>query len=395
MARYKPLHRGSLIFFYFIIFMSCNRSSNEIPFPENELGYAQPVNVRLQFSAEKKLTWDTVKRGGIQPTIKKLDIDQLPFVPYDTTGFKPFKVPPSETHFDFNSLPASTLDINKLPSMPLEFKTTRFPPPAVINASAPVEQKDKPLAIYDLKAANGLPAKFITSLIRDRSGLIWIGSREGIFRYDGEHIYTFLPGPIPPVIGGMAEDNKGRIWYINGTGIGMIDPQRSLRSFSGRLTAVPDNLNEIFKDDKGLLWVYNLKDKAVSVIDPETLTFKNITMKQGLSDSSFFQAEQDNEKNIWLTSYNNGINILDLKSAKIKYLKAAEGLANDSLSAITKDTAGQMWVATSTGVDAIDSKQGKIIHYNNAPGTNNNYTLYLAVDNKAKYGSALCQDWSY
>ncbi|HYK44826.1 MAG TPA: two-component regulator propeller domain-containing protein, partial [Parafilimonas sp.] len=383
MARYKPLHCGSLIFFYFIVFISCNRNSNEIPFPENELGYAQPVKVPLQFSAEKKLTWDTVKRGGLQPTIKKLDIDQLPFVPYDTTGFKPFKVRPSEVHFDFNSLPSSSLDINKLPSIPLQFKTTRLPPPAVINTSPPVEQKDKPIAIYDFGIANGLPAKFITSLIRDRNGLMWIGSREGIFRFDGEHIYTFLPGPILPFIAGMAEDNKGRIWYIDAGGIGMIDPQRSLGNFSGRLTAVPENITKIFKDDKGLLWLYNFSDKAVSVIDPETLTFKNITVKQGLSDSSFFQAEQDNEKNIWLTSYNNGINILDLKSAKIKYLKAAEGLDNNSSSAITKDGSGQMWVATKGGVDAIDSKQGNIIHYNDPPGTNN-YTLDLAVDNKGK-----------
>src|SRR6478736_3841663 len=101
----------------FVIFLvSCNNNPDEVPFPENELGSSRPVAVPLQFSAEKKLTWDTVRHGGINPTIKKLDIDQLPSTPYDTSGFKPLSKPPEEVHFDFNSLPEASFDIDKLPS---------------------------------------------------------------------------------------------------------------------------------------------------------------------------------------------------------------------------------------------------------------------------------------
>ncbi|MBT8060065.1 MAG: hypothetical protein KJO33_10740, partial [Gammaproteobacteria bacterium] len=33
--------------------------------------------------------------------------------------------------------------------------------------------------------ANGLKARVITSLLVDRDGFLWVGAREGLFRFDG------------------------------------------------------------------------------------------------------------------------------------------------------------------------------------------------------------------
>ena len=70
----------------------------------------------------------------------------------------------------------------------------------------------------------GLQAKFITCLLKDKNGLMWIASNEGLFRYDGEHIRTLYTRPFSIAIG-MAEDNNGKIWFIEEGGIGMIDPE--------------------------------------------------------------------------------------------------------------------------------------------------------------------------
>jgi signal transduction histidine kinase/streptogramin lyase len=365
------------------ILVSCNNNPDEIPFPEDELGSSQPVAIPLQFSAEKKLTWDTVRRGGINPTIKKLDIDQLPSTPYDTAGFKPLSKSPEEVHFDFNSLPETHFDIDELPSNSLQFKTTVFAPPPVIKAGLPNEQKDKPFSIFDFGVAQGLQAKFITCLLKDKKGLMWIFSKEGLFRYDGDHIMTYIPGPVANIANGMAEDNNGRIWYIDAGGVGMIDAERCTRSYSAKIAAIENNLTKIFKDENGLLWVYNNKAKAVSVIDPETLTFKNVGMKDGLSDSSFFEILQDDNKNIWITTYAGGADIIDLEAGKIKYLKKTGGLSSDTLSAMAKDKTGQIWLAIpGAGVDAVNVKEGIIKRYDQP--RQNKYTFYLSFDNKGR-----------
>ena len=91
--------------------------------------------------------------------------------------------------------PTQTFSFDKLPSKPLQFKTSILAPPAIIKASAPSVQKGKPLSIFDFGQIHGLKAKFITCLLKDKNGLLWIASGEGLFRYDGEHIRTYVSVP--------------------------------------------------------------------------------------------------------------------------------------------------------------------------------------------------------
>ncbi len=53
-----------------LFLVSCSNTA-EIPFPEKTLGYTQPVTEPLQFTKEKNLVFDTAKRGGVKPVVKK------------------------------------------------------------------------------------------------------------------------------------------------------------------------------------------------------------------------------------------------------------------------------------------------------------------------------------
>ena len=373
--------------FLFVTFISCNNNSGNIPFPENELGYSQPVSMPLQFSEEKKINWDTAKQGGIKPVVKKLDLDALPSSPYDTSGFKPFPQPPDEVSFDFNSLPESTVNLDSLPSKPLQFKTTIFDPPANVKALPPVTQKGKAISIADFGPLQGLPAKFVTCLLTDKNGLMWIASGEGLFRYDGTYIQTYIQGSVPnnaPIVG-MTEDNQGNIWFIRNSGIGMIDIHSSTVHYSSKVSAVVNNVAKLTKDANGFLWVYNRVDSAVSIIDPEAKTYKSIGRKNGLSDLTAFEALEDNNKNIWITTYAFGVDIINPATGKIKHLKKINGLNSDTLTAITKDKDGHIWLTDAKGeLNEIDVKEGFIRHYNLVQRPENSYTFSLAVDNKNK-----------
>ncbi|HSN09210.1 MAG TPA: two-component regulator propeller domain-containing protein, partial [Hanamia sp.] len=383
----------TVLFFSVTVFLSCNNSGN-IPFPEKQLGYTQPVTVPLVFSATKKLKWDTARKGGITPVIKKFDINALPAFPYDSTGFKPFSKPPEETHFDFNKLPGKDFSLDKLSSQSLGFKTTSLGPIPTVKVSDPVMQKGKPLAIYDLGKAQGVQANIITSLFKSHDGLLWIGSSEGLFRYDGVHIQTFVQGSASDApVNGITEDKEGNIWFIKrGASIGMINIHKNTISYSDK---VGDYLRGIYKmitDETGNIWIYNQAEKSVSIIDPAAATYKNIDAKTWLSDTSGFQLSpeandlqiiQDDAKNMWITTMAGGVDIIDVASGKIKYLEKDNGLSTDSVTAIAKDKNGQVWVGMyNGGVDAIDIKKGTIVHYNQSQGFKNAYTTWLIIDNQ-------------
>ena len=363
-----------------ITFSSCNNSEN-IPFPNSELGYTQPVTVPLVFSDAKPLKWDTAKKGGITPVIQKLDIDALPAIPYDSTGFKPFAQPPEVVKFDFNNLPQKDLSLDKLSPIPLDFKTSDLGAPPTIKAGTSIMEKGKALAIFDFGQPQGLQAKLIGALLKDHNGLLWIGSSEGLFRFDGERIQTFVQGSASDAaIIGLAEDSSYNIWFIKGASIGMIDLHKGTISYSTKIGLPLRGLDKMTVDDRGNIWVFNYIDKAVSIVDPGSMTYKNLDMKAGLSDSSAFQILQDVNKKIWITTLKGGVDIIDPVAGKIKYLRKANGLISDTLRPITEDKKGQIWLGTPEGLDAVDVKKGIIKHYTNLQGFRNKFSLNLSVD---------------
>ncbi|MEP7251960.1 MAG: two-component regulator propeller domain-containing protein [Ginsengibacter sp.] len=377
------LYQLIVTFLASITFFACNHPT-DIAFPEKKLGAQQPISELLAFTDVKELKWDTAKKGAVLPAIKNLDFNALPAKAYDSTGFMPFKQAPEEVTFNFNSLPEKDIDLSKLPSRPLQFKASLIQPGAIVKAGKLAPQKGKPLSISDLGQLQGLNAKFVGALLLDHHGLLWIGASEGLSRYDGEHIQTFIAGSEnSPPISGLTEDKAGNIWFTSaGTGnIGVINLERGTIEYSKNIGVVKDNVTKMIADDKGDIWLYNVTDKAMSIIDPVSRTYKNFGENAGLSDTLAFQMLQDSYKNIWITTAKNGVDIIDASTGKLRYLGKRTGLSSDTLSAMVADKKGIIWIATPAGMDAVDIKKGTIKHYGRSQGYKNYYCLDLAFDN--------------
>ncbi len=366
------------------ILFSCN-NTGEISLPGNNAEPVSAVTSPLKFSTEKKLTWDTASQGGIRSVIKKLDLDKLPSRPYDTSGFQPFSKPPVEIMFDFNNLPFASFHLDSLPSKPLQFKTTLIQPPVVVKALPPYKLRGKAIAIYDLNQLQGLPAKFITFLYKDKDSLLWISSSEGLFCYDGSHIQSFgMPSMLAGIVG-MMEDNAGHLWFIRTGGIGMIDRHAGTISYSTKIAAVNNSLAKLTKDINGNLWVYNKVDSAISIIKPDSQTYKNLDRSSGLPDGIALEVLEDEEKNIWINTYYGGAAIITPGSGKIKYLNKTHGLTNDTMSVMAKDSDGQLWLADANGgLNAIDIKRSMIRQYTHLQGLKRNFKISIVFDKKGQ-----------
>ena len=94
-----------------------------------------------------------------------------------------------------------------------------------------------------LGAGRGLGAMVVTSLRFDRDGLLWVGSREGLFRYDGYQAAAFLPdldrpGHISDVdVRSLYEADDGALWVATNTGgLNRRDPRtRPVHAIPSRL----------------------------------------------------------------------------------------------------------------------------------------------------------------
>jgi signal transduction histidine kinase/ligand-binding sensor domain-containing protein len=305
--------------------------------------------------------------------VKKLDIDALPSTPYDASGFRPFASAPEEVHFDFNTLPDSTFNLDKIPSEPLRFKTSALPPPLIVKAGALSPKGGTPLSVYDIGMLQGLRDNIALSLLKDNSGLIWIGTANGLYRYDGEYMRSYsVPGA-----GGLIEDKEGRIWFTETRGIGMLDAKRGRVSMSSAILIPRPNLPRMTLDDKGNIWISQIAGKGVDVIDPAAQTYQHLGRSTGISGTNVWGTFEDRQKNIWLTT-DDGADIINPGKKTIKYLNGSSGLGGDTLMAVTGDQKGSIWIARKDdGVAAINTERGSIINYGSLQGLHNDYTNRL------------------
>jgi ligand-binding sensor domain-containing protein len=112
----------------------------------------------------------------------------------------------------------------------------RFFVSAVISllfSAAVFAQQAKQYAFRHFTTLNGLASNGTGSVLQDNDGYIWIGTRNGLQRYDGNNFITFVnriydPSSIPSsFITSMYQDRKGRFWLVGDNNkVGIFDLKR-------------------------------------------------------------------------------------------------------------------------------------------------------------------------
>jgi diguanylate cyclase (GGDEF)-like protein len=113
-------------------------------------------------------------------------------------------------------------------------------------------------AFERLDQSRGLRDLNVTALLQDRTGVLWVGTQSGVYRYDG---YRLEMAPIAGTdnrvfITGLVEDGSGRIWFSTSDSLGYFEgstgreistPEQHLSfELSNRLSPDPDRPDRIY-----------------------------------------------------------------------------------------------------------------------------------------------------
>jgi ligand-binding sensor domain-containing protein len=162
---------------------------------------------------------------------------------------------------------------------------------------------------------------------------MWFGtSNFGICRYDGKSLswlyedhLTNTPAGGSFGIRSIIEDSKGRYWFCN---------------TRYRFSISPDSISE-----KGKVLIKYEKEKGID----------GIKSAAGDNYVYFMSAVKDNEGNLWMATYNQGVWKYDGKKA-IHY-PVQDGAKDITLFSIYKDRQGELWLGThETGAYKFNGK---------------------------------------
>jgi signal transduction histidine kinase/ligand-binding sensor domain-containing protein len=119
------------------------------------------------------------------------------------------------------------------------------------------------LMFNHLSTKDGLASNIVHCLWQDKKGFLWIGTSNGLQRYDGYHFfspyYNDAASRLPQLpVQQIVEDNMGRVWLRMGQTIGIFDPVTFRFTevpvlISGHLTDV--NWFVLQKDSRGNVFV--------------------------------------------------------------------------------------------------------------------------------------------
>ena len=214
------------------------------------------------------------------------------------------------------------------------------------------------LTLYTEK--DGLPGTQINKILVDQFGYIWIGTINGLARYDGYSFKRFYEDP------------------------------NNLHSIKGL------NVWSIFEDSKGRIWIGTSPGK-LNVYDPATQKFReypfvdlfeyNVAVEKGIS-----QIVEDKNGKIyfgvfaWDQEISNALLYLDEKEDKIKRFETGKDIMIKNIWGMTSDEEGKVWVYGWSGFHKI-SQGNKIeavtpINISNQPLLNNEYPSDMVSDRK-------------
>ena len=94
-----------------------------------------------------------------------------------------------------------------------------------------VSAQQRPLNIEfgHIREQDGLSSRVTTSLLHDRDGFLWVGTNNGLNRYDGTHFVPFKEQRSNPnslinnQLYSLCEDRQGRIWMSAENGVSRYD----------------------------------------------------------------------------------------------------------------------------------------------------------------------------
>ncbi|MEO7991467.1 MAG: two-component regulator propeller domain-containing protein [Chryseolinea sp.] len=138
-----------------------------------------------------------------------------------------------------------------------------------------------------LSDVHGLSDNRVTCFLKDRSGFMWIGTENGLNRYDGHTFQVYRPGQKAynlshERINDIEQDNKGNLWIATWSGLNVLNPDEdSLYIFSAgadarlqKKTTIASGLVwDTYIDKTGKVWIA-LDNRDLCYYDPTLGEFR-------------------------------------------------------------------------------------------------------------------------
>ena len=239
-----------------------------------------------------------------------------------------------------------------------------------------------PMNFEQLDISNGLPHNTVFCIIQDRFGFMWIGTQDGLLRFDGQNskVYVNSSNKDFPAknIQCLFEHPSGDI-YMGTRGQGLI-----VRSgMTGRYESIGNKslsnalsrswVKSLYMDSHQRIWISTLGD-GLWVYNPKTNEYQSYNTNNSILNSNQVSSVvEDKEGNIWIASSSDHLFYIKYPSGKLLDYENADQKFQGFRKVLFKDKSDRLWLGTEGhGLYLRENKQQKWRHFTTDDGLSSN-----------------------
>jgi ligand-binding sensor domain-containing protein len=251
--------------------------------------------------------------------------------------------------------------------------------PAAAEAIKTAEHLAPPLTFDRLGNSEGLPNSDIRAIVQDRRGFLWFGTQDGLARYDGTNVRVFRPAENDATsisgsyITALVIDAAGKLWIGTAeNGVDLYDPEtdrftRFTHAGNGKFSA--DGVTAIVRDAKDRIW-FALSSGGLARFDAATQSFADYVT--GALETTITAMAVDKAGALWLGTAADGALRWSPDDGALASYRPKPGddsaLGAAQINSVLVASTGRVWFGSDgDGLAAFDPATKKFARYRNAP----------------------------
>ncbi len=224
---------------------------------------------------------------------------------------------------------------------------------------------------------SGLPQDSVLALAQTPDNYLWLGTEEGLVRFDGVRFVVFDKNNTPEIrtnlIQALLVDHQGSLW-IGTAGGGLVQYKDGrFKVYTTGQGLSNDSVLSLYEDAQGVLWIGTDGGGLDYLRDGR---FHAYTSKDGLLSGAVFALTGDHRGRLWIGTHN-GLNVM--KDGHVTSVTTADGLPSNYVRSLDVGAQDTLWVGTNGG-GLARLQDGRVSVYTTRDGLSSNDVLAAYED---------------
>ena len=219
---------------------------------------------------------------------------------------------------------------------------------------------------------DGLPQDTVKSIVQTPDGYLWLGTDEGLARFDGFEFTVFSrPTSDLPAnsITALAASPDGSLWIGTSNGLGLYRDHH-FRTYTTKDGLPDDDIRDLYSDHAGTLWIIS----GVDVCRFQGGKFTTLKSGINLPMTSARVVREDLQHNLLVAGSTipqsparPSLRVVSVSGGKITTLIDDDRFDKDVILALLADSRGNLWIGGTLGL-IQRSPNGQVHHFDSHAG---------------------------